>query len=191
MHGDLHSGNILIDATGKALITDFGLSKLKDTKNQTASVSVLAGLLPYIAPEKLKNNKFTHNTACDVYALGVLFWEVGSARTPFKGFDYDISLGMAIFKGVREKDVRGTPQDYKTLYKMMWAGDPEHRPTMQRVLEVLDMTVDSLRAPEQTSEDISTLDTMEIRIALLDDEGGEDDPTVENFWDECMSLRCD
>ncbi|RUP45382.1 hypothetical protein BC936DRAFT_148249 [Jimgerdemannia flammicorona] len=180
LHGDLHSGNILIDAKGKALITDFGLSKLKDTKNQTTSVSILAGLLPYIAPEKLKNNKLPHNVTCDVYALGVLFWELGAARTPFKGFDYDISLGMAIFKGVREKDVRGTPQDYKTLYKLMWAGDPEQRPSMERVLEVLEMTLDTLHAP--VSGDLSTLDTMEIRIALTnDEEDNEDDPMADSI----------
>src|SRR5215813_5582103 len=52
-HRDLHSHNILIDERHTALLTDFGLSQ--SAQETTKTTGPVIGMLPYVAPERLKN----------------------------------------------------------------------------------------------------------------------------------------
>ncbi len=78
IHRDLKPGNILIDGRGRARIADFGLAARAD---QTASE--VAGTPPYMAPELFLGRGASVQS--DIYALGVVFYELFTGRRPFEG----------------------------------------------------------------------------------------------------------
>ncbi|ORZ20856.1 kinase-like domain-containing protein, partial [Lobosporangium transversale] len=135
-HTDLHSRNILIDTHGKALITDFGLSKSVNKTIYTTKAG-LFGVVPYVAPERMQNPTYTYNAKCDIYSLGVIFWELSSCVIPFEAQLQDVMLAVNIIAGVREKSVPGTAVEYEMLYRRCWDGLPQNRPTMDIVLSEL------------------------------------------------------
>ncbi|HTW66350.1 MAG TPA: serine/threonine-protein kinase [Bryobacteraceae bacterium] len=85
IHRDLKPGNILVEADGEPKLLDFGIAKLIDPENaggqdQTQTLPLL--LTPaYASPEQLAGEPAT--TASDVFALGVLLYEVLTDRLPF------------------------------------------------------------------------------------------------------------
>ncbi|RIB21851.1 kinase-like domain-containing protein [Gigaspora rosea] len=132
IHRDLHSKNILIN-DGRALISDFGLSKrLDDTSN-----SGMAVMAAYTDPHYLINGKKSgYDQKSDIYSLGVLFWELTSGIPPFYKFTL-MALFREVLKNNREKIIDGTPSVYSGLYSKCWSFDPNERPALSAVLSKL------------------------------------------------------
>ncbi|MEO8837058.1 MAG: protein kinase, partial [Caldimonas sp.] len=75
VHRDLKPSNILVDGEGNARLLDFGIAKLLDPADRTETLTRGAPLTPlYAAPEQLTGGVIT--TATDVYALGLLLFEL-------------------------------------------------------------------------------------------------------------------
>jgi len=85
IHGDLKSGNVILtkaaDGSTRAVITDFGLARRPETTQQTIRSGAMGGTPDYMAPELWKGEKAT--VASDIYALGVILYELASGHTPF------------------------------------------------------------------------------------------------------------
>ncbi|MEM7334273.1 MAG: protein kinase, partial [Chloroflexota bacterium] len=83
IHRDLKPANILFDEYGKAYLSDFGIAKvLESTQNLTQTEAVL-GTWPYMGPECFQGGqKIDHRT--DIYALGVILFEMLTGTRPFK-----------------------------------------------------------------------------------------------------------
>jgi serine/threonine-protein kinase len=80
VHRDVKPSNVIIDPTGSANLTDFGLAKGRAYTVLTKPGMVM-GTLDYIAPEMLRGSEAT--AASDIYALGCLAYECTAGRTPF------------------------------------------------------------------------------------------------------------
>ncbi len=99
VHRDLKPGNILLEPTASDTIvetlsdyrpqlTDFGLAKLLEGGLQETRSSMLVGTPTYLAPEQLLGESSELSPAADVYALGVILFELVTLRTPFEGASY-------------------------------------------------------------------------------------------------------
>jgi len=85
VHRDLKPGNIMLDAEGEPVIMDFGLAQRLTAEEATLTGSgEILGTPAYMAPEQV-NKEHEIGPPCDVYALGVILYELLAGRRPFGG----------------------------------------------------------------------------------------------------------
>lgn len=90
VHRDLKSSNVVVDPDGRAIVLDFGLARrLPPGDEHSAAGSTLtaqhalAGTLSYMAPEVLRGARA--DARSDVWAIGVLLYEMAAGTLPFEG----------------------------------------------------------------------------------------------------------
>lgn len=90
VHRDLKPQNILVSGDGRVKVVDFGIARAMSAASVTET-GVVLGTAHYLAPEQAAGQPVT--PATDVYALGVVMYEMLTARTPF---DADTSVAVAM-----------------------------------------------------------------------------------------------
>ncbi len=107
VHRDLKPSNILVSADGTAKLLDFGIAKLLDVDAAEAATATQARLMTpeYAAPEQVLGAQIT--TATDVYAIGVLLYELLSGRLPYARADAGaLSFPQAVVEEAPESIAR-------------------------------------------------------------------------------------
>src|SRR5207249_10103055 len=85
LHRDIKTGNILVDATGEAHLTDFGLARLLETKSTVTHTMDVLGTPSYMAPEQASGRNEQLTSATDVYGLGAVLYQLLTGHPPFAG----------------------------------------------------------------------------------------------------------
>jgi hypothetical protein len=85
VHRDLKPGNILLDAAGRALLTDFGLARPADPGEPLTAEHAVIGTPGYMAPEQAAGEGDGVGPGADVYSLGVVLYQMLTGRPPFTG----------------------------------------------------------------------------------------------------------
>jgi WD40 repeat protein/tRNA A-37 threonylcarbamoyl transferase component Bud32 len=80
IHRDIKPGNVLVDATGRPKIIDFGIARVEGTDSATRG---LAGTLAYMSPEQCQAGEPHVDVRSDVYSLGVVLYELLAERLPY------------------------------------------------------------------------------------------------------------
>ena len=101
-HRDLKSTNVMITPKRGAKVLDFGLARMLEThqidalsqsQRSLTDEGMIAGTLPYMAPELLRGERGDQRT--DIWALGVLLYEMVAGRRPFTGATgFEVSAGI-------------------------------------------------------------------------------------------------
>ena len=102
VHRDVSPHNILVSRYGEVKLVDFGVAKAANKSMHTAT-GILKGKFPYMAPEQANAKKVDPRT--DVFALGIVLWELLTVRHLFRG-----KSDAATLKKVRACEV-GPPSE--------------------------------------------------------------------------------
>jgi TolB-like protein/Tfp pilus assembly protein PilF/tRNA A-37 threonylcarbamoyl transferase component Bud32 len=126
VHRDLKPSNIMIDSEGNAKIMDFGIARSLKGKGITGT-GVMIGTPEYMSPEQVEGKEADQRS--DLYALGVILYEMVTGRVPFEG---DTPLSIAVkHKSELPKDPRELnaqlPEDLSRLILRCLEKDREKR----------------------------------------------------------------
>ncbi|HEY2910660.1 MAG TPA: serine/threonine-protein kinase [Gemmataceae bacterium] len=87
LHRDLKPLNILIGEGDEPLVADFGLAKWIDDDSDMTVTGLPMGTRQYMSPEQTLGSKSEYTAACDVWALGIVLYEVFAGHRPFGSED--------------------------------------------------------------------------------------------------------
>jgi serine/threonine protein kinase len=130
VHRDLKPGNILIRPNGEPVVLDFGLALDRESgDHRLTEEGEILGTPVYMAPEQVEGRVSLIDRRTDVYALGVILYEILTLRCPYEGRSR-AALFQKILKGdpVRpRKHRKAIPADLDAVCLMAMALEPERR----------------------------------------------------------------
>ncbi|KAG0252301.1 hypothetical protein DFQ27_008154, partial [Actinomortierella ambigua] len=138
VHRDLKSDNVLLTGHMEVKLCDFGLAVVKTTSGGH-STEVMRGTFRWLAPELVLSERPRYTTKSDMYALGMVMWEMAAMRTiPFRTMSNNVVVAQAVHGGRREELPDGTPSNYQRWVELCWKQDPSDRPAAHEVIIVDD-----------------------------------------------------
>ena len=126
VHRDIKPANVLVQTDGRVKVTDFGIAKAAGGDDLTRTGTVV-GTARYLAPEQV--NGHTVDGRADVYALGLILYEMLAGRAPFGG-DSDMATAVARLTSAPEPIRTARPEVSRPLEDVLarsLARDPEYR----------------------------------------------------------------
>ena len=134
IHRDLKPSNVLVTAEGEPKILDFGIARSIDEAEMTRMTAAgeILGTLPYMSPEQLSQGKEPIGPATDVYALGVMAYQLMSGEHPFPGLgEMTVLSAIATLRSGSPKALsratQGVDADLETIVMKAVAPDLEGR----------------------------------------------------------------
>ncbi|XP_039118687.1 rust resistance kinase Lr10-like isoform X2 [Dioscorea cayenensis subsp. rotundata] len=197
LHFDIKSHNILLDHNFNPKLSDFGLAKQYPKNNNLVSVSVARGTIGYIAPELISRSFGVISHKCDVYSFGMLLLEMTGGRKNadlkaentsqvyYPSWIYDKLVNHTVDHDMVEIDASFVidEREKKLCIIGLWCIQirPSDRPSMNKVIEMLEGDVDSLQMPPkpffseptQIPSKVSCLSTDDGELTTISEDANE------------------
>ncbi len=151
VHRDLKPGNVLVTEKGAVKLMDFGLARAVDKR--LTSEKLISGTVLYVAPEQARGQAV--DGRADLYALGVMLYELSTGRLPFEAEDPVAIIGMHLKQAPTPPNTLDPkiPAWLNNLILQLMSKKPEDRPaTAAEVREALQARARPTRpAPRQAA----------------------------------------
>lgn len=152
VHRDVSPHNLMLTRDGQVKLIDFGIARASERMTQTRT-GIIKGKLAYMAPEQATSQPVTPRT--DIFALGVVLWELLTMRRLFRGKSDLESLSLVAECNIPKVGEYSPmlPDSAAILIEAMLAKDPEDRPSsMAMVAARLDSVLDRAFAEHDHSD---------------------------------------
>lgn len=128
VHRDMKPANVIVDETGEPFITDFGIAKSISADETISLDGQIVGTIAYMAPEQAQGQNASTDRRADVYAMGVMLFELLTEYRPFRGN----AQGILYQKNHEDPPSPRTlvpllPRDLETICLKCLARDPDRR----------------------------------------------------------------
>ncbi|CAM4798120.1 unnamed protein product [Rotaria magnacalcarata] len=154
LHRDIKSMNFLLKYNGPSnqkylvKVCDFGLAEIRrETLLQSAAFPSLqlVGSFYWKAPELFTpHSRYTKQS--DIYSLGVVFWELATARIPWDEYEDATIVLVQLKTGERPTIPSDVPELYKSVIHDAWHQNPQKRPTCFQLMERLHKQLDQIES---------------------------------------------
>ncbi|MBI3272163.1 MAG: protein kinase [Planctomycetes bacterium] len=125
IHRDIKPGNLILSATGRLKIMDFGIAKEQHATTLTAS-GVMIGTPSYMSPEQAESSSDEIDGRSDVYSLGATLYELVAGKRPFTGDTMEAVLAKLFLQEpspIRSL-VPNCPRDLEVIVQRAMAKEP-------------------------------------------------------------------
>ncbi len=164
VHRDLKPGNIFYD-DGYVKIGDYGLSKHISVSRHSAN-TVSVGTVHYMAPEI---GSGSYSKAIDIYALGVILYEMLTGRLPYTGS----SMAEILMRHLNDRpNLAGVPEPFARVIARALAKDPAAR------YQDVNQMVDEIMTAEGLSTELASFDPSSLTLAPRDPEAHDPQRTM-------------
>lgn len=141
IHRDIKPGNILISRKGAVKLADFGIAAVEASEDEgLTKEGVTLGTASYMPPEQFKNSKNVDKRA-DIYAMGVMLYEMVSGKRPFPGnFSPEtlLSIQKGKYTGIKKINPETPPVIAKLIRKMIRPNPKRRYRDMNPVIRIIE-----------------------------------------------------
>ncbi|MEU9954459.1 protein kinase [Streptomyces sp. NPDC050982] len=150
LHRDVKPGNILLDRSGRVVLTDFGIATMDDPGDGSAThltrSGELVGSLDYLAPERAQGHE--PGPASDIWALGATLYAAVEGASPFRRTSTWSTLTAIVVEPLPEPQRAGPlgPVLQQLMHKQ-----PESRPDADEASRLLQAVADATTGPDSAT----------------------------------------
>ncbi|MFI1487029.1 protein kinase [Streptomyces sp. NPDC020747] len=150
LHRDVKPGNILLDRSGRVVLTDFGIATMEDPGDGSAThltrSGELVGSLDYLAPERAQGHE--PGPASDIWALGATLYAAVEGASPFRRTSTWSTLTAIVVEPLPEPRRAGPlgPVLQQLMHKQ-----PESRPGADEASHLLQAVADATTGPDSAT----------------------------------------
>ncbi len=129
VHRDIKPSNVLFDRYGHAYLSDFGMVRLTNTDMTITGSNMALGTPGYMSPEQIQGLEATIKS--DVYALGIMIFEMLTGKNPFKSDTPAMTLVRQMTYPLPHlyDILPNLPPQYDTIIRRALAASPSERPS--------------------------------------------------------------
>ena len=146
VHRDMKPANVMVNGDGEPFITDFGIAKSIATDETISNDGEIVGTIAYMAPEQARGDSRRTDRRADVYAMGVMLFELLTEYRPFRGTAQGILFQKDHQDAPSPRSLVPTlPRDIETICMKCLERDPDKRyQTARELAEELDRVQNNL-----------------------------------------------
>ncbi len=190
VHRDVSPHNVLLSWEGAVKVSDFGIAKAKSASEATASVFI-KGKPAYMSPEQANGEALDGRS--DLFAVGVMLWEMLLGRRLFIGEDTRATLAAVLFGQIpRPRSIRGDiPKDLeRVVMKLLERDLPARYRTAEEAIHDL---LECADAPRNGRESLINLlverfpNDARVRQSIMRSRGGVSRPPAASGYDNTMA----
>jgi serine/threonine protein kinase len=130
VHRDLKPANIMIDQRGEPIVMDFGLARRTNAtdESQLTQSGAILGTPAYMSPEQVRGETTAVGAPADIYALGVILYQILTGRLPFEGSVVSVLAQIATQSPAPPSKLRaGLSRELEAICLKAMARDPAER----------------------------------------------------------------